>query len=140
VKGLRQEKAAKKASAATGKAVDKKKGGSSVSLSSKKPSTGRGPGHGKDKKREKAQLAEHRKRKIDSLESLVDIQQHRMGAFDTYVSDQARLGAFQVAAMSYNMFRDTDEELAAHCSDRMKKLQEDNRDGDDGDMPPLNEV
>jgi hypothetical protein len=52
------------------------------------------------------------------------MQQQRLHSFDTYVNKQARLGTFQMCAISFKMHRDTDPEKASYFADKMDELME----------------
>jgi hypothetical protein len=60
------------------------------------------PDAGQLKTKQMAEQAAHREKKAEAIEQLVNIQQQRLNAFDTYVNNQAQLGTFHMCAMSSN--------------------------------------
>ena len=84
----------------------------------------RGPGLGRMKTKQMAEQTAYRDKKTQIIEQLVELQKQRLNCFDTYVNNQARLGAFQMCALSFKMHRDTNPERASYFADRMNEIME----------------
>lgn len=83
----------------------------------------RGPGYGRTKTKMAAVSEELRKNKVQKLTELVELQKARNVSFDTFVSNSARVQAFQMAATGYKTFKDMgDEEEAAKYKQRMNDI------------------
>ena len=81
-----------------------------------------GPGPGAKKTRANAANDEYKKKKSKIQEGILEVQRNRQHSFDTYVKNHARTKAFEMAALGYNTFKDTDPEEAAKYKFHMQNI------------------
>jgi hypothetical protein len=88
----------------------------SVQVSTKKS---RGVGGGRAKTKEMAERAAYRQKKVETINKLTQIQEKRSAAFEQYVNNQARLGAFHMASMRFKQAMTYDPQKADYYSHKM---------------------
>ena len=102
----------------------------------------RGPGPGAKKTKLLASADEYRKKKSKIQEGFLQVQKERQMDFKAFVKNHARNKAFEMAAMGYRTFKDSDPAEAEKYKTHMNNILHGNTDGDrddEDDMPPLNE-
>ena len=73
----------------------------------------RGPGAGAKKTRANAANEDYKKKKAKIQEGILEVQRDRQNSFNAYVKNHARNKAFEMAALGYKTFKDSDPEEAA---------------------------
>ena len=102
----------------------------------------RGPGPGAKKTKMLASADEYRKKKTKIQEGFLEVQKQRQNDFKAFVKNHARNKAFEMAALGYKTFKDSDPHEAAKYKAHMSNILRGNTDGDDNsdsddDMPAL---
>ena len=88
-------------------------------------------------RRKAAKEAEYKKRKMDALEEMRDIQKDRQAHFAQLVANDGRAKAFQMAAMGYKTFKDDPAEAQKYKDVMNRILEGTTAANDDPDLPPL---
>ena len=99
----------------------KAKKGSGVTASTARPS--RGPGGGRNSTKAKTADEEAKAARKETMKEMLKLQQEKSEQFQAYVDNQAHLGAFQMAAMGYNAFKNDPSE--AEEAQRYKRIMQD---------------
>ena len=106
-----------------------------------KKTKSRGPGPGAKKTKTDAAADEYKKKKAKIQEGILEVQRERQKDFKTYIKNHARTKAFEMAALGYNTFKDSDPEEANKYKFHMKNILQGNTDADadsdEEEMPPL---
>ena len=107
------------------------------------PSKGRsrGPGPGSKKTKANAINDEYKQKKAKIQEGFLEVQQQRQQDFNAFVKNHARNKAFEMAALGYKTFKDSDPEEAAKYKFHMSNIINGNTVGDEQEttveMPSL---
>ena len=103
------------------------------------PKRGKSRGPGAKKTKLLASADEYRKKKSQIQEGFLEVQKERQVDFKAFVKNHARNKAFEMAALGYKTFKDTDPEEAEKYKTHMRNIIHGNTDGDadSNEMPPL---
>lgn len=95
----------------------------------------RGPGPGRAKTKAQALDNDYKAKKAKAMTDLVQLQKDRASNFAMFVSNDGRAKAFQMAALGFSTFKDSDPELAEQYKTHMSNILA--FDKNEEAMPPL---
>ncbi len=95
---------------------------SSIAISSTRAVKSRGGAGGRDATKKKSMEEDLKKRKVETLEQMLDLQKKKAKAQEGYCKNVATAQAWKMAKEGHLLFKDDDPEEASECSTAMRRI------------------